>query len=404
MVLSQFLEESNSRFNDDRKHPLFIPAIKDALGFDETTIIGTYDHLRSPFSNRLLSGDERFSRLCSHIGANGILFILDCTMPPAYRCRDTHIGFTMGLSDFLKRGQIEDAVTIAPKTYFPFQPALPLSTMSLAFWDRLYNAIVNLLRRYTKLERKIALRLARNMLSRARALESIYLSAFSEAHAQEENVAKALLRVRKKLRYHCGMDETPQGVRIILYSDIRDKVASALEHFISRVDMSHDFWSTCKQFSYVDSEGYCRGAYKYDSVAEVFVLKSGGNSKLAMRPGDIPGRVAAGTAVPTTNMLYALLHLAGGIPHYGNACGMNTALSRVLAISRPNVDITRDGENSITIGTIGAIVRKRKVVLRNMTADLIWFARSTYRRLVQETVTSGQASFCVDFATDMPDD
>jgi len=404
MNLSLFIEEADRRFVSNFEQPPVVPSIREALGFDNNTIIGTYDHLRTPFSNRILSADERFSKLCTSIEASGVLFILDCTMPPAWRYRGTHIGYTMGLSDLLGPRPTGDEITVDPKSFFSFQPILKLPVLSTKWWNRFYTAIVNLLRCNITLPRRKALNIASAICARGHILESIYYKAFSKACVNDESIASALMNVRAKLRNYCGLKEKADGIQVVLYSDIRNKLAMALEHFLRKMSISHDFWSRCTQFFSVDSLGHYQGVYKYNSISGKFLHTVNSNIYSEIKYTDMPTKVATGCVVMTTQMLYVLLHLAGGIPHYGNSYDMYKNLSKLVKISRPYVDITRDGTNSVTIGSICADLPKRRIILRNTTADILWYKPDNYIRLINSTVLNGQTSFNVNFNTDIPDE
>lgn len=403
MRLPLLIEVGQSRFVDNQQRPVPIPAITEALGFPSTTVIGTYDHLRSPISNRILSGDERFSRLCSHLGAHAVLLVLDCTMVPSSRPRNTHVGFTMGFSDFFAQWSPEDALDVDPKCYFSFQAARPLPTLPTLFWDRVRDALVNLQRRDGGAPRDGAFRMATRMVLRGQRVASLYSAAFSAAYADDESVAKALLNLRSRIRAYTGMCELPDGLRIVLYSNVRQRIACALEHFMRRFGRKHAFWSAFKQFTGVSPCGRCLGTYVYDPARCEFVLPRSESEKVPIGFVSMPSQIAKGTAAPTTSLLYALLHLAGGIPHFGDSHDMNSRLGAVLGVLRPAVDITPDGTNSVTVGTITANVGGRETELRNVSSDLMWYEPSHYGELVERTIASGMPSFHVDLADGIPD-
>ena len=404
MTIEKFIDEGGQRFLDNRRRDPLVSAIPFALGFSEYTIVGTYDHLRSPFSNRILVGDERFSRLCRETGTQGVLLVLDCTMLPASRCRGTHVGHTIGLCDFSSRDELLDKISADGMAYFSYQRASPLTALSDKFWCRFKDVFANLLRRDTKLPRKRALSLSNVILSRAHLLESLYLTAFSEASRVDDSVAHALLRARGKVRQHCGLKDVPEDISIVLYSDFRRAIASAIEHLLEHLGISHRFWSACTHFMCVNSDGQCCGKYEYETGTNKFFLSTGDQREQLVTHDDMLARLAEGTAVPTTPMMYALLHLAGGIAHYGDSCGMNSWLSSVLDISQPCVDITRDGSNSFPVGTIAVRVRKHNVLLRNVSADLLWHTPSTYRKYIDWAVLTGLPAFSLNFAEDIPEE
>jgi hypothetical protein len=310
----------------------------------------------------------------------------------------------MGLADFLCSDGCIDCICGDPNAFFSYQRASLLESLSSEFWGRFGAAVTNLLRRDAKLSRQRSLALSRAFCQRGQCLESIYIEGFSEAARLNEDAAHGLMRVRGKLRAHCGLTETPPGIKLVLYSEIRHAVASSLEHFITHIGPSHDFWSACTPFLCVDGAGRCCGRYKYDGGMREFRREAFSAPAAPVEFRTIVARVAAGTAVPTTPTLYALLHLAGGISHYGNSCSMNQWLAAVLGISRPYVDITQDGTNSFAVGTIEARVRRRQLVLRNVSADLLWHCPNTYRRHIDEAVSTGRPAYSHSFARDVPDD
>jgi hypothetical protein len=396
--VDSFLAEAVARYSCNRADAPVIPSIRQALGLSDESILGTYDHLRTPFSSRLLVGDERFATLCRRTGARGVLLVLDCTMPPSTRSRGTHSGHTIGLSDFCRSECWLDAVTSDGSALYSYQPSTPLVAPSEDYWSRFCNACLNMLRNQAKIPRQTATRAADLACESARSIVSLYASALSEARAHSENLAQALLRVRAGLRAASGLDPMP-GVDVILFSSVRGSIASALSCFVDRFGDSTRFWSLGPLFQRIDESGHLVGRYGYRADTRRFHLHVNGHCGCPLSHEEVCRLVADGSVLPTTRMIYALLHLGGGVAHFGDACNMNRRLGITLGMQRPAVDLTCDGSNSFPVGSVEIERRGHRTSLRNITADLVWQSRESYFRHIHTAVASGKPAFLLSAAS-----
>ena len=395
--IDALLADAQSRFLFNQEELPAVPAIREELGLTAESIVGTYDHLRTPFSNRLIVGDERFAELCRRTGARGVLLVMDCTMPPSTRSRGTHTGHKIGLSDFYHCENWSDAVTADGTAFFSYQPARALVLPSEDYWARFRNACVNMLRNQANIPRQVAIGAADSSCERARSVASLYASCFNDAEARSENQAQALLRVRKRLRAFCGL-EPEARVQVVLFSSMRCRIAAALSYFAVCFKGATRFWSFAPPFRHIDPSGHTVGHYEYMASSGRFHLHGKRHCNCLLSHLDLCQLVADGSAVPTTHMIYALLHLGGGVAHFGNSCGMNRSLGIALGVHRPAVDLTHDDSNSYPVGSVEIWRRGDRTFLRNITADLLWQSRECYLRRIQNAVASGNSDFLLTVA------
>lgn len=392
-----FLAGALTRYSCNRADAPAIPAIRKELGLSDESILGTYDHLRTPFSSRLLVGDERFAALCKRTGTKGLLLVLDCTMPPSTRSRGTHAGHTIGLSDFYRSEYWSDAVTPDGSALFSYQSTAAFVAPSEDYWSRFCNSFVNMLRNQARIPRQAATRAADGACESARSIVSLYASALSDARAHSESLAQALLRVRARLRAASGLEPMP-GIDVMLFSSVRGRFARALSCFAERFSKATRFWSLGPVFQRVDRAGHLVGRYEYGANTGRFHLHVNGHCECPLSHEEVCQLVADGSVVPTTRMIYALLHLGGGIAHFGDACGMNRRLGTALGVRRPAVDLTCDGTNSFPVGSVEIERRGHLTSLRNITADLVWQSRESYLRHIRAAVGSGKSEFLLTAA------
>ena len=144
---------------------------------------------------------------------------------------------------------------------------------------------------------------------------------------------------------------------------------------------------------YVSGEGRLGGVVCAEAGLRWFsILRDGGDAQSSRHENwdALCEMVQRGRAFPTTALIYVLFHLAAGVPHFGDAYGMNEQLYAMSGLSgRPMFELTEDGTNSIPVCSVSLPLGITYAEQRNVTIDLLWFGREEYRDLVRTVAQGG---------------
>jgi hypothetical protein len=411
MQLAEFVDVSAKRYRANLAQRPAVPELGPILTERDHTIVATYDHLRSPFSSRLVSADARLQALAQSVGARPVVLLLDATMTPLERFHGTAKGDRIGLPIFSQKLSAKERLVTDPSVYLfrlekPKAPSLTTHDVESGF----KKSVATFLRNNKGVGRMAALQAAETMAIRAQGVIRCYREALTSASAKGLSVPRAFLEARNALWRLLNLESYTSGLHFVLFSEMRMQFALALEAIAQRgysiARLAGASNGSVKLMECVGGDGTHRGSICYDRCADSFRVQCSAPQPAMGRPinlRDLHQMVADGSAIPSTRVIYAVYHLLGGIPHYGNSYDLNPVTAGLLGVSRPDVDVSPDGDNSIPIGEI--VIRSQQFAWthKHLTMDALWFGGERYRRIVARVVETGTPAFNFDFGLDLPE-
>lgn len=102
---------------------------------------------------------------------------------------------------------------------------------------------------------------------------------------------------------------------------------------------------------------------------------------------------STGKVIPTTHLIYFIVHLVGGIAHFGNGYKMHIHFNDTFDFQFSKPDITENYKNSINVGKF----QIKDQILRNLTNDIMFFNKIEYSVYWREAFKKGTESFNINF-------
>lgn len=407
--LDKFLYDVVNKYHLSKKIEPLIPEARNIL-FDSNAniIIGTYEHLRTPFSSRLITGDARFSAIANSINIRCISFLLDMTMAPIDRYHKTARGDRTGLYVFSNKLSYLDHVISKPKQYISYKNTINNFNIG---WREIKNhfhdPIISFLIEHHKYSKQKALFVAGEMSNRAHQIVEIYKSTANENHLC---VSDYLLSVRNKFWETLKIDEYTTRIEKLSVSTLNIKIAHTLLLFKDRPWFQR-FLKNASIYKlplmkYLSEDGYNLGLIYCDNKCEDFKILHPVTKKFICKIygwDQLCETVAKRQSFPTTIILYFLFHIIAGYPHFGDSYDMNNLLCKILDISvKKNIDLTHDYTNSIPINEITIPMGVSKSVQKNITVDVLWYGFSHYKNICDNVIKSGKLTGKYTFGNDLP--
>lgn len=411
--LQKFIDIAVSRYNLARlADPLRLETRKVLFDSYEDVVIGTYDHLRSPFSNRLATADIRFASVAALIGARCITLLLDMTMAPIERRHGTARGDRIGVYVFSRDMARLDRLLTNAHQYLPFQAKLaPISIGQTELIKHFRDPVVTHLLQARGVRKQQAQRIAEVMTQRAELVINAYKCTLRECTHEGTNASEKLLAVRNRIWEMIGLDYYLSRIERIPISRFQKRIARSLclleglQWFRQFLKGSHKL--NLRLLEYINGDGCENGSiYCSDGSNSFQILHATSNRIIKTIRGwsGLCSLIESGQAFPTTLLLYLLLHLVAGYPHFGNSYGMNNDLCEIMGISaRPYLDITDDTVNSIDVDLITVPMGVTATPQRNVTMDVIWHGFQAFHHKCIKVAETGKSIGRYDFGEHLPD-
>lgn len=388
--------------------PLMRCARKLLFGDDKDRIIGTYDHLRSPFSNRLVTADQRLAALAHHSGVKAVLLCLDATMLPTVRTRNTSRGDQVGLAVFSRKMSARDYLFSERSRLLELQrPVDRLAIGSNEILCYVHDPIVTFLRTRARRTKREALHVADLMAARAHRIIAIYANE-REAPVESHSGVEYLLSVRERLWTALGIGDCSRGISKVPISSLRPGISDVLQSMQAEAWFRR-FMSSCefckmRLLDCTSDEGYTGSVYCEDGK-QIFSIVNVSMRKVGPKRvywDQICRMVRQGSAFPTTPLLYLIIHLCAGYPHFGNSHELNQAICGMIGIrERLDVDLTDGETNSTSVALIEMPLGVTDRRQRNVTMDALWYGFDNYRSVCDRAAFSGDTQLFA-FGRDLP--
>lgn len=411
--LQKFIDIAVSRYSLSRRSDPLIREVRKVL-FDgyEDVIIGTYDHLRSPFSNRLVTSDIRFSSIAASIETRCVTLLLDMTMTPIKRRHRTARGDRIGVHVFSRDLARLDRLLTNPHQYLSFQTSLaPIRIGQIELIKYFRDPVVTHLLQGRGVRKRQAQRIAEVMTQRAEHVINAYCRTLQDCTSEETNASERLLAVRNRIWEMIGLNSYLSRIERIPISRFQKRIAQSLcmlegfQWFRRFLKGSHKL--DLRLLEYIDRNGCENGSIYCSDGSNNFEIRHASPNRITKTVKGWDGicsLVDSSQAFPTTHLLYLLLHLAAGYPHFGNSYGMNNDLCEIMGISaRPFLDITDDNVNSIDVDLITIPMGVTAMPQRNVTIDLIWYGIEAFRHKCINVAETGKSIGRYDFSEHLPD-
>jgi len=407
--LDEFIFNALDKYHKSIKNEPLIPDVRNILFNTNTNIIiGTYDHLRSPFSSRLITGDARFSALATILNMKCISLILDLTMAPIDCYHKTARGDRIGLFVFSKKLAFLDRIILNPHNYIPFNNTeININIGIPEIKKYFYDPIISYLLKNHKYNKQKVLFITEELTQRALQIVEIYNSV---SKLEYKNIGGYLLSVREKLWQKLNFDEHCDNIEQILISTMYKRIAHALLLFKGKSWFKSFLFNANMHnlplFKYLDKNGHNSGVIYCGDKPEIFVVVHPVTKKFIR---EIKGweqiceMIVKCQSFPTTIILYLLFHIVAGYPHFGNSHRMNEYLCKIINVPQnENIDLTNDYTNSFPIDEISVPMGVSSKVQKNVTVDLIFHGFTNYKIICNDVIRNGKMFGNYTFGYDLP--
>lgn len=352
--------------------------------FDDAQVLGTYDHLRSPFANRLAAGDLRFAHLLASLDVPGTSLLLDILAAPGQRRSGCSRGLASGLGLFSRRLDSLDWLG-SPSVFVHRQAGVRTSMLDEdTIRTKVGEASLTMLRELG-VNRVCAIRAAASIRNRAETLAGVYRA----VHGMP--ATEALIRLRKGVFSLIGLP--PPAFKQIPLSGLLPLFADAIEAAaadgcdLTRVPLSS--LTATGLFAWLSESGRKVGTVVPERLGGFLVL---GRTCFRISFEQLLRALADGLAVPSTLVVYALLHRLGGYPSFGDSHALDRALHGWPGLPRNSLALTPDGVSTPTVG----LIRVRNRVHRHLNVDLLVHSNTTLRESICSAALTGQRSYDID--------
>lgn len=411
--LNNLLHIAESRYMKAKRFTPLLPESRILLfGNEEDLILGTYDHLRSPFSNRLITADWRISELNFKLGVRVISLCLDVSLKPSDTVRGTRRGDQIGLSVFSKKLAAIDCIYKEHDKYLiNRKSSMEISIKPESLRRYLFDPVVSFLRSSSGRTKKEILDTAELFNERASRVVALYDETAKKAENENISHSQGLLLIRGNMWNLMGLDNLEVNVRRILLSELLIKISDALV-LMQRTPWFKKFIENCsarnlRLMERIDCEGNHIGSVYYKDADNGFIVLHNGKQQIIERGLNwtrVCTYVRDGLASPTTALLYLLFHIGAGYFHFGNSYKLNELLCQMIGISpRLEVNLTDDGANSTPVSTIRLPLGVSENQQKNITIDALWFESNHYRGLCEQAIRTGKAACDLVFGHDLPE-
>lgn len=360
-----------------------------APGLGPVDVIGTYDHLRTPFANRLCAGDLRFNKFLEHEGrpqGRGVLLLLDVLQPPEARPYGSLRGLASGLGIFSPTFTQLDSLG-SPKKYLHRQPRLRSSVLSESLVARRVAGAAFSWMRNQGVPRSQAKRSSTVLERRAQEIAAIY----RDVDGMESR--RAIQEVRRCLWKRIGLDDP--RFRTVLLSDILGTLAVALDTAASEgfdlTKVPRETLGDGSLFVVLHPDG-TRDGFVVPTNRSLRIVGTQGRAERAIRFSDLLRQLERGLAVPTTVLLFAVLHRLAQYPAFGDSHDLDQRVRAWPGIAGHTTTVTREATSTPNLG----LVRVGDKKYRHVTVDLLVHAPEDLLVHARRTAESGKPSYDLD--------